>query len=105
MIYNISIEPVHHWAILPEKWKFEHLIGPSAHLFVLSAQSPQVQSYIPISLCLCLGFGRLVTHWCGHIRILLGWSSPSMNFVIVSERCTPPRGVFGNPLGGRRERQ
>lgn len=42
-----------------------------------------------------LGFGKLVTQVCGHIRTLAGCKVPSMNLRFVSDKCIPPSGVFG----------
>lgn len=51
------------------------------------------------------GFGRLVTQVWGHMSTLAGWSEPSKNFLRVSDKWMPPRGVFGKWLGGTRARQ
>ncbi len=45
-----------------------------------------------------LGLGRFVTQVCGHISTLAGCREPSTNFFFVSDRCIPPRGVFGRWL-------
>lgn len=39
------------------------------------------------------GFGRLVTHVCGHISTLAGCNEPSRNFLLVSQRWIPPNDV------------
>ncbi len=55
--------------------------------------------------CFCLGFGRLVTHVWGHIRILQGCRDPSRKCCLVSDTWIPPRGVLGNVLPGTRAKQ
>lgn len=55
--------------------------------------------------CFCRGLGRLVTHVCGHIRILQGCRLPSRKNCLVSEMWMPPRGVLGKVLAGTRARQ
>lgn len=51
------------------------------------------------------GLGRLVTQVWGHINTLAGWSEPSKNFLRVSDKWMPPRGVLGKWLGGTSARQ
>lgn len=55
--------------------------------------------------CFCLGFGKFVTHVCGHMRMLHGCREPSRKCCLVCEIWIPPNGVFGNVLAGTRARQ
>lgn len=55
--------------------------------------------------CFWRGFGRLVTHVCGHIRMLQGWRLPSRKNCLVSEMWIPPSGVLGKVFAGTRARQ
>lgn len=55
--------------------------------------------------CFCLGFGKFVTHVCGHMRMLHGCREPSRKCCLVCEIWIPPSGVFGNVLAGTRARQ
>lgn len=55
--------------------------------------------------CFCRGFGKFVTHVCGHMRILQGCREPSRKSCFVWDIWIPPSGVFGNVLAGTRARQ
>ena len=55
--------------------------------------------------CFCRGFGKLVTHVCGHMRILQGCSDPSRKSCFVWDMWIPPSGVLGSVLAGTRARQ
>lgn len=55
--------------------------------------------------CFWRGFGRFVTHVCGHMRMLQGCRLPSRNNCLASEMWMPPRGVLGSVLAGTRARQ
>lgn len=55
--------------------------------------------------CFCRGFGKFVTHVCGHMRMLHGCREPSRKSCLVWDIWIPPSGVFGNVLAGTRARQ
>lgn len=55
--------------------------------------------------CFCLGFGRLVTHVWGHIRMLQGCRDPSRKCCLASDTWIPPRGVLGNVFAGTSAKQ
>ena len=55
--------------------------------------------------CTSRGLGRLVTQVWGHMSTLAGWREPSRNFLRVSDKCIPPKGVLGRWLGGTSAKQ